>query len=128
MDATRIPWFLAIGASGGEGLNDIKHVLAALPSDLEAVVMVVLHRPWEQISNLRAVLARGSRLPVLVAADGDRLKAGTVYIGEPSEHLTLIWHSIAELVDDPLRRHQNRTVDLLFISLAEFAKARTIAV
>jgi len=54
---------VAIGASGGEGLEDIKALLAILPADLPAVVLVVLHRPSDQISHLKEVLSRVSQMP-----------------------------------------------------------------
>ena len=90
--------------------------------------MVVLHRPWDRVSHLQAVLSRSSRLPVLVALEGERFEAGVAYIGEPAEHLTLAARSFGSLVDDPNRCYGNRTVNLLFHSLAEHAGARSIGV
>lgn len=82
-------YFIAIGASGSDGLDDIKALLAGLPDPLSAIVLVALHRPWDRLSHLRDILARASHLPVVIAVDGDRLQLGTCYIGEPAEHLTL---------------------------------------
>ncbi|MCR0984680.1 chemotaxis protein CheB [Roseomonas populi] len=122
------PWFVAIGASGMEGLDDLKAVLQALPARLAAVVLVVLHRPWERHTHLRAVLARFSRLPVLVPMDGERFDPGHVYIGEPEEHLTLVARSFGAMTPDLDRVHRNRTVDLLFRSVAEHSAGRAIGV
>ncbi|WP_375462571.1 chemotaxis protein CheB [uncultured Methylobacterium sp.] len=122
------PWYVAIGASGSEGLKDIKGLLADLPIALEAVVMVVLHRPWDRVSHLRAVLADAASMPVVVAARGERFQAGTIYVGEPADHLTLAARSFGELVDDPHRAHRNRTVDLLFNSVAVHGGGRIIGV
>jgi chemotaxis response regulator CheB len=58
------PFIVAIGASGGEGLTDIKDLLAALPIALPAVVLVVFHRPSDQISHLM-------RIPGIAARDSD---------------------------------------------------------
>ncbi len=55
------PWFVAIGASGGNGLVDIESVLRELPSSLNAVVLIVLHRLWHQPSHLASILGRTSR-------------------------------------------------------------------
>jgi two-component system chemotaxis response regulator CheB len=74
--------FVAIGASGSRGLRDIRELLAALPRNLDAVV-VVLHRPWAPPSHLRPIFAQVSKMPVVIASDGERLRAGVVYIGEP---------------------------------------------
>ena len=122
------PWFVAIGASGAEGLRDIKALLVALPLPLRAVILVVLHRPWERPSYLRAVLAHACSHPVLIADEGERFEPGSVYIGEPAQHLTLASRSFGEIVDDPTRLHRNRTVDLLFHSVAEHGKGRMIGV
>jgi two-component system chemotaxis response regulator CheB len=121
-------WVVAVGASGPEGLNDIKALLAGLPAGLPAVILVVLHRPWDAPSNLRAILARTCRHPVVIAEEGEKFEPGTVYIGEPAQHLTLAAQSFGIAIDDPLRSHGNRTVDLLFKSVAEHGKGRMIGV
>lgn len=124
----RPPWIVAIGASGGQGLDDVRELLKHLPKTLRAVVMIVLHRAWNQESHLRSVLAHDAALPVMVAASGRRLESGTVYIGEPSKHLILGIHGFGVLIDDPYRRHRNRSVDLLFNSVAAQVGARIIGV
>ena len=120
--------FVAIGASGREGLDDIKALLAALPDPLAAVVLVVLHRPTDRISHLRAILSRASAMPVVIAGEGERFRPDTCYIGEPAGHLTLIDRSLAHLINDPGNRLRNRTIDALFQSLAARAGRRVIGV
>lgn len=119
---------VAIGASGGEGLEDIKALLAALPADLPAVVLVVLHRPSDRLSQLKEVLSRVAQMPVLVAEEGDRFRAGCCYIGEPDDHLTLAAKSNVRLVEGADDKHRNRTVDILFNSVAAHAGGRAIGV
>ena len=124
----RSSFMVAIGASGGEGLDDIKALLAILPADLPAVVLVVLHRPSDQISHLKEVLSRVSQMPVLVAKDGERFRAGCCYIGEPDDHLSLAAKSNVRLVEGAQNKHRNRTVDILFHSVAAHARGRGIGV
>lgn len=124
---TNLPWTVAVGASGGEGLEDLCDLLHAW-SDLDAVVMIVLHRPWTAISQLREVLQRFSRMPVIVADEDEQLRPGRVYIGEPSNHLTLIARTLGTVTLDPDRMHRNRTIDLLFNSLAAFGGMRIIGI
>ena len=127
-DRVSKPWFVAIGASGGDGLDDIRSILRELPPSLNAVVLIVLHRLWDKPSHLAAVLGQAAHMPVCVALDGDRFTPGTAYIGEPADHLILVANSFGRLVDDPDRTHRNRTVDLLFRSVAAHGGSRIIGV
>jgi two-component system chemotaxis response regulator CheB len=72
----------------------------------------------------------GSKLfpSIIIAAQGERFEVGKVYIGEPSAHLTLAAHTFGTLIDDPGRQYGNRTVDLLFKSVAAHANTRAIGV
>jgi two-component system chemotaxis response regulator CheB len=125
---TPLPWFVAVGASGQRGLCDLMALLSELPADLGAAVLVVLHRPWDVVSHLQQVLARKSNMPVVIVEQGDRFRAGTVYIGEPAAHLTLAALSIKKIVADPHRGYGSRTVDLLFRSVASEGGGRMIGV
>jgi two-component system chemotaxis response regulator CheB len=120
--------FVAIGASGGEGLDDIRNLLAALPHATPAVVMVVLHRPSDKVSALREVLARSANMPVVVATEAEKFEVGVCYIGEPAGHLTLMAGNTAGLVHGENHRLRNRTIDTLFKSLARHAERRAIGI
>ncbi|OSI78669.1 chemotaxis protein CheB [Bradyrhizobium canariense] len=126
--ANSSPWFVAIGASGAEGMSDLLSLLRSLPFPLPSVTLVVLHRPSDRSSNLKTMLARGCPHPVVVADEGQSFEAGTVYIGEPAAHLVLAERSFGELVQDPDHAYRNRTIDLLFRSVAAYAKPRVIGV
>lgn len=123
-----VPSFIAIGASGREGLCDLRDLLQALPATLPAVVLAVLHRPSDRISHLREVLARRSALPVMVPDENEQFQVGTCYIGEPAAHLSLAARSRVRLIEDPHNKYRNRTVDLLFSSVAAHARLRAIGV
>ena len=121
-------FIVAIGGSGGEGLQDVQELLEQLPSDLAVIVLVVLHRPVDQVSYLREVLEQRSAIPVRIARNGEWLKVGHCYIGEPGQHLVLGAGSFAKLLCDPTNVYRNRTVDALFYSLAEHAERKFIGV
>ena len=126
--AERVDTFVAVGASGSQGLKDIKCLLSRLPSDLQAVLLIVLHRPFDRVSYLREVLNWQSGIPIHIAEDGVRLQAGHGYIGEPDAHLALAANSLGDLVADPKNLQRNRTVDVLFRSVAAHARNRFIGV
>jgi two-component system chemotaxis response regulator CheB len=117
---------VVIGASGSEGIQQLSDLLAGLPPRLPAVVLVVLHRPFDRPSHLREVLGRWSTLPVRIAEAGESFEDGACYIGEPAEHLAMGPFLNAELVAD--HQYRNRTVDLLFKTVAAQAGPRTIGV
>lgn len=121
-------WFIAIGASGSEGLLNIKALLQKLGPAPDAVIMVVLHRPFDRPSHLREVLQTSTPMRVIVAKEGEKLEPGAIYIGDPDAHLTLLLHERGGIRQDQLRSHRNRTVDLLFKSIAAHAGPRGIGV
>jgi two-component system chemotaxis response regulator CheB len=123
-----LPWFVAIGASGEQGLHDVIDLLSALPSTPASVLMVVLHRPSNQTSQLLTVLQRQCAFPVAVAAQAQCLEPGHCYIGEPAEHLTLMSRGRACLVNGEGHTFRNRTVDLLFESIARIAGRKAIGI
>jgi two-component system chemotaxis response regulator CheB len=123
-----IPTVVAVGASGGEGLEGLRALLGALPGDLDAIVLVELHRPCDRPSQLSEVLSRTSRLPVRHARDGESLRPGVCYVGEPNAHLTLAPDHRARLVAAGDHLYRGGTVDLLFRSVAENAGPRAVGV
>ena len=89
-------------------MDEVKALLAALPADLPAVVLVVLHRPSDGPSYLKEVLSRASQMPVLVAEDDERFRVGYCYI---DAHLSLAAKSDLRLVEGADQKHRDRTVD-----------------
>ena len=118
------PDIVAIGASSG-GIEALQSLLEALP-DLDAIVLVVLHRPANRASYLRDILLRNVHMPVVVPRHGELLHHGVCYIGEPSQHLMVGAALHADLLPD--HRYTTRNIDQLFISLARHYGPRTIGV
>jgi len=121
-------FFVAIGASGAQGLEDVRRLLGCLPPDLAAVVLIVLHRRFDGVSHLREVLSRYSAIPIHIAKDGEVLRNGHGYIGQPDAHLALAASNLGDLIADPHNLYHNRTVDALFRSVAAHARDRFIGV
>ena len=118
------PDIVAIGASSG-GIEALQSLLEGF-SDLDAIVLVVLHRPADRASYLQEILARKSSMPVVVARHGELLHRGACYIGDPSQHLMVGPGLRADLLPD--HRYTTRNIDQLFISLARHFGPRTIGV
>lgn len=118
------PDIVAIGASSG-GIDALQGLLKEL-SDVDAVVLIVLHRPAHRVSYLRDILLRHVNMPVVVPKHGELLHHGVCYIGEPSQHLMVGAGLHADLLPD--HRYTTRNIDQLFISLARHYGSRTIGV
>src|SRR5215467_4598206 len=86
--APKEPWLVAIAASAG-GIQAIQSVLSAVPPDLSAAFVIVLHRAPTRTSHLESILAKKTRMPVRTARDGETIQPRTVYIARPDLHLTV---------------------------------------
>ena len=107
---------VVIGASAG-GVEALLVLVAGLPDDLPAAVVVVLHLAPGGPSVLPQILARASSLPVVAATDGVRTSPGTVYVGPPSHHLVVAGVTL-HLTDGPPKDHHRPSIDLMFSSAA----------
>jgi len=128
MDDEHSPYFIGIGASGSEGLTDIVGLLADWPEHLNASALVVLHRPSDRASELRKVLQNASRMPVEIAADGGVIQRGICYVGEPAKILSVVAGGTVALLDGSNNHYRNRTIDILFESLAATVGRRSIGI
>jgi two-component system chemotaxis response regulator CheB len=79
---------VAIAASAG-GIQATSRVLAGLPVDFPAAVVVVQHRTPRPDGYLDRIFGRSSRLPVVFAKEGQAIEAGVVYLAPSNQHLTV---------------------------------------
>lgn len=117
---------IAIGASAG-GIEALWSLLAALPKDLAAAVLVVTHIPAHSESILDRVLAMKSTLPVKAVDDGEPLRAGWVYVPRVDHHL-LIDGPVVRSTRGPKECRVRPTINVLFRSVAESCGPRAIGV
>lgn len=120
-------WLVAIVTSAG-GLNALSEVLAALPADFGAPCIVLQHLSPDHASRLAEILQQRSPLNVKQAQDGDRLKAGTVYVGPPGAHMVVRPTGRVRLTRTPRLNYSRPSADVLFESLANVCKRHVIAV
>jgi two-component system chemotaxis response regulator CheB len=82
------PWVIVVAASAG-GVPALRTLVRTLPAQLEAAVVVLLHRPVSRESLLREILGRAAEMPVVDAASGEKVHRGVIYIARPEQHLTV---------------------------------------
>src|SRR3954453_20939600 len=77
---------IVVGASAG-GVQALQQLVADLPPELPASVLVVLHVMSSGTSVLDSILARASQLTVTRALDNEPLERGHIYVAPPDHHL-----------------------------------------
>lgn len=119
---------ILIGGSAG-AIEALLRIVGALPADFPASLLVVIHTSAESPSVLPHVLERAGALPATHAQDGERLRAGRIYVAPPDHHL-LLEHDDTLHVRKGARENGHRpAIDPLFRSaMAHGYGPRTIAV
>lgn len=117
---------IVVGASAG-GIQAVIELLSRLPSDLPAVVGVVIHRGARSASNWSVTLGRRTKMRVVEPADGEELARGVVYVAPSDRHMTFEHDRIS--LDQGAKEHGTRpAVDPLFASAARAYGPRVVAV
>src|SRR5208283_4061179 len=77
---------VGIGASAG-GLEAIEQFFKAMPQDSGLSFVIVQHLDPSHHSSMPEIMARLTKMPVHVAAEGVRLAANSVYLNPPDKYL-----------------------------------------
>lgn len=119
---------IVIGASWG-GLHAVGEILAALPEDLEAAVVVAQHRSFDNAveGGLAGLLAGRTSLPVADVDDKQPIVKGRVYLAPPDYHL-LIEPGHFSLSKAERVHFARPSIDVLFESAADAYRERLIGV
>lgn len=118
---------VAIGASTG-GPPALATVLGALPADLPAAVVVVQHMAAGFVEGLARWLDTVGPLPVVVAADGERLAPGAVYLAPAGVNLLLRGGGRVALQPPPAQQFHVPGIDVTFTSAAPLYGPRAVGV
>jgi two-component system, chemotaxis family, protein-glutamate methylesterase/glutaminase len=124
-----VPGFelVALAASAG-GLKALTDVLAALPADFQAALVVVQHLDPRHRSLMAEILGKRTPLRVREACEGDMLKPGIAFIAPPNHHLLVNAGGVISLTQTELVHFVRPSADLLFESAAASYRERAIAV
>lgn len=122
---------VVIGISTG-GPQALRYLIPQLPADFPAPVLIVLHMPVGYTALFADKLAEISKIKVREAQDGDLLEAGTVIVAQAGRHLVIKRNARGQkqirLVAEPVDKPHRPSVDVLFKSVSEIYRSRTLAI
>lgn len=117
---------VVIGGSAG-AIEALRTIVANLPADLPAAVLIVIHVPPFSESHLPEIIARSGPLSASHARHHERLERGHIYIAPPDQHM-LVHRGEIELSRGPRANHSRPAIDTLFRSAARTYGPRVIGV
>lgn len=123
------PPFKVVGlAASAGGLNALSEVLAALPADFLAPIVVVQHLDPNHRSLMAEILGRRTPLLVHQANLGDRIAPGGVWVARPGCHLLVDAAGLLMLTRTEPVHFVRPSANLLFESMAAGYGDRAIVV
>ncbi|MBU2668915.1 chemotaxis protein CheB [Actinoplanes bogorensis] len=117
---------VVLGGSAGS-VEAMRSVVAGLPADLAAAVLVVLHVPERGASSLASILDRSGPLPAAPAEHGAELHPSRIHVAVPGRHL-LVRDGQMLLSGAPRQNRARPSIDALFRSAARWRGPHTVAV
>src|SRR5437660_7226310 len=117
---------IVVGASAG-GVEALRALVAKLPKDLPAAILVVLHVAPDHKSMLPRLLTGAGPIPAAHAKGGEALGPGRIYVAPPDHHL-VVDDGVVRLTRSPREGGHRPAVDTLFRTAARFHGTRVIGV
>ncbi|MFL5312840.1 MAG: chemotaxis protein CheB [Myxococcales bacterium] len=117
---------IVVGASAG-GVEALRALVARLPRDLPAAVLVVLHVAPDHKSILPRILTGAGPLPATHAKNGEALAPARIYVAPPDRHL-VVDDGVVRLTRSAPEGGHRPAVDTLFRTAARFHGARVVGV
>lgn len=125
--AGRCPPLIAIGASTG-GPAALKTLLAPLPADLSAAIVIIQHVDKEFALSFAEWLDGQTALSVRLAEPGDRPKPGHVLVAGREDHLVLTADGSLKYTPEPTDYAYRPSVNVFFESMARYWRGRSVGV
>jgi two-component system chemotaxis response regulator CheB len=107
---------VVVGTSAG-GVETLCAMVADLPTDCTASILVVLHLPARHTSLLSTIFDRVGSLPATTAVSGETLEPGRVYVCPPDHHMRVTGDTVT-LDREPPEHGHRPSINVLFRSAA----------
>lgn len=124
---SRAEKLVVIGSSAG-GPTALTTILAALPAHFPASVVIVQHVDKQFAEGLTGWFATHSKLDVRVAAEGDVLHPGVVYLAGRDRHLVMFSPTQLGYSSQPVETSYCPSVDVFFKSVARQWRGQAVGV
>ena len=124
-DSSELHSLVVVGSSAG-GVEALSLLVATLPADFPAPLVLAQHLDPRQPSHLGEILARRSTLPVRTVTDQEHLDPGVVYVVPADRHVEIADHMVR--LHDNSGKHPMPSIDRLLSSAASVYGERLIAV
>ena len=121
------PPLIALGASTG-GPAALQTILAPLPADLPAAVVIVQHVDEQFARSFAEWLNEQTALDVRLAQPGDRPRPGRVLVAGREEHLIMTAGATLEYTPEPADYPYRPSVNVFFESLARHWRGQAVGV
>ena len=118
---------VAIGASAG-GPGALATLLADLPKDFRAAIVVVQHIDALFANGMAAWLDQHSAIPVRLASEGDQLEAGVALLAGTAGHLVLKDAHRVGYVSEPRENIYKPSIDVFFASVCKYWRGNAVGV
>jgi two-component system, chemotaxis family, protein-glutamate methylesterase/glutaminase len=118
---------IVMGASMG-GVRALCRLVRGLPGDFAGAILIVLHTAPDGPALLAELLSEAGNLPAGFAEDGQKLRAGHIYVAPPDHHLLIRPGGFLRLSRGPKENFARPAIDPLFRSAALAYRERATGV
>jgi two-component system, chemotaxis family, CheB/CheR fusion protein len=127
-DETRLYQLVVVGSSAG-GVEALSTLVAALPANFPAPIVLAQHLDPTHPSHLGEILARHATLPVRTVTNHEPLLPGVVYVVPADRHVEITEHAVhLRTNSETTRRRPKPSIDRLLTTAARVYGERLIAV
>jgi len=118
---------VAIGSSAG-GPSALASILAALPRDFPAAIVIIQHLDPQMAPGMAAWLSQQCSFPLALAVAGDLPQPGQVLLAASDNHLVLQPSGRVAYTPEPRESVHRPSVDVFFESVSSQWRGRAVGV
>jgi two-component system CheB/CheR fusion protein len=124
-EAPLVTQLVVVGSSAG-GIDALSRLVAELPPDFAAPIVLAQHLDPQRPSHLAEILGRRSRLPVQLVENSEALRPGVIYVVPSNRNVEITDHHVGLTTGDAAGPRPS--VDVLLASAARAFGENLIAI